>query len=103
MTGARLTPPNTSVGYQQLTSDQLATVQPLTVPAGALRATLQSNGVQAVRWRDDGGDPVAPAVGNVAKGQRILPDDEYDYTGDLTRLRVIGEGAGSVLDIHYYA
>jgi len=102
MTGARLSAPNTPVGYQQLTSDQLTTVQALTVPDGALRATLQANGVQAIRWRDDGVDPVAPGS-TPAQGQRIIPDDTYTYTGDLSRLRVIGEGAGSVLDILYYA
>jgi hypothetical protein len=93
----------TPKGYQQLTSTQLQTVQSLTVPSGAMRAVMQSNGVQAVRWRDDGQSPSASTGnGDSASGQRIEAGGEKDYTGTLSAVRVIGEGAGAVLDIAYY-
>jgi hypothetical protein len=94
--------PKIAKGYQQLTSAQLATVQSLAVPSGATRAVLQSNGVQAVRWRDDGIDPSAPADSSAGTGQRIEAGDSKDYTGNLSNVRMIGEGAGTVVDILYY-
>ena len=88
---------NTPKGYQQLTSDQLATAQSLSVPAGAVRAVIQNNGAQAARWRADGTDPTATT------GQRIIGGDSLDIVTGLTSYRFIREAEGVQLDIAYYA
>jgi hypothetical protein len=103
MTGIAFGDFTAPLGYQQLTSTQLQTARALpSVPANARRVVLQSNGVQAIRWRDDGADPVAQSDGVAALGQRIEAGAEKEYVGNLSAVRVVGEGAGAVLDILYY-
>lgn len=84
-------------GYQQLVSADLATSASLTVPANALYAHIENNGTAAVRWRDDGTDPTTTT------GGRLLPGDVLDYDGNLAEIEFIREGAGAILDIHYYS
>jgi hypothetical protein len=84
------------LGYQQISSVQLGTSQSLNVPAGAMRAVVQNNGAQAVRWRGDGSDPTDTV------GQRIIGGDSIDVTGSLSALRFIREAEGVQLDVAYY-
>lgn len=83
-------------GYQQITNTMLTTVMSLTPPAGATMALIQNNGVQPVRYRDDGVDPTA------STGHRITTDDILSYSGNLGALRLVRETDGVVLDILYY-
>ncbi len=87
----------TPLGYQQITSATLVAATPLTVPPGAIHAIIQNNGTANVRYRDDDVDPTA------ALGQRLPKDKELWYEGDLTKLKLIREADGAILDIHYYA
>jgi len=50
----------------------------------------------AVRWRDDGVAPTATV------GMRLEPSGILMYDGDLTRLRFIQVGGGSILNVSYY-
>jgi|GEM_PF-3272197 len=88
--------PLVPMGYQQLTNAQLATVQALTVPAGATIAHIQNNGSQRCRWRDDGVDPTATT------GRVISPDDTEIYDAALASVKIIRGGDGVTLDISYY-
>jgi hypothetical protein len=83
-------------GYQQINSDQLATSQPLNVPAGATRAVVQNNGAQSARYRNDGSDP----TGTV--GQRLSGGDTLEINSSLASYRFIREAEGVQLDIAYY-
>jgi len=87
----------TPKGYQQLTSQQLATAQGLTVPDGAVRAVVQNNGAQAARFRADGPDPTPTT------GQRIAGGDTLDIVSALSSYRFIREAEGVSLDVTYYA
>lgn len=83
-------------GYQQLSNAQLATVQTLTVPAGAVRASVQNNGTQAVRFRNDGTAPTSTT------GQRIPAGATVEFVGSLATLQFIQEASGTTLDVIYY-
>lgn len=83
-------------GYQQLTNAQLATVQSLTVPAGATVALIQNNGNQPARWRDDGVNPTSTI------GQRIVSGLTLVYASMLSAFKVTREADGASLDIAYY-
>lgn len=86
----------TPKGYQQLTNDNLATSQALTVPTGATSATIQNNGSQPARFRDDGVAPTSSA------GQRIPAGEAFQTDRGLSALRFIREADGVTLDIAYY-
>jgi len=85
-----------SLGYDQITNADLATVQALEVPTGATIAEVQNTGSQPCRWRDDGPDPTS------ATGRVIAPDDTQRFTGDLSKLRFIRGADGVTLDITFY-
>ena len=75
------------LGYQQLSSGDLATAVGLTMPTllggqSTGLALVQSYG-GVVRWRDDGEDPDA------STGMTILDGGELHYTGDLTKIKFI--------------
>jgi hypothetical protein len=103
------------VGYQQITN--LATAVGLTIPAATSPATagivgntsgtggassvgraryalIQAEGAN-VRWRDDGVAPTASV------GFRLLQDDSFVYTGDLSAIQFIQETAGGKLSVSY--
>jgi hypothetical protein len=88
--------PTNPLGYQQITSDQLASAQGLSVPAGATRMVVQNNGAQSARYRNDGPNPTATT------GQRIVGGDSMDVTGSLSTFKFIREAEGAALDIVYY-
>lgn len=88
--------PMTPLGYQQISNDALATVQQLTVPAGATIAVIENNGSQPCRWRDDPGSPTEKL------GRVLAPDGELTYTGNLSALKLIRGADGVTLDISYY-
>ena len=85
--------PSTALAPVHLRDADLASVYSFgTVPAGAKRVVLESNGTAAVRWTDTGDDP------SVALGRRITGDRPLDYVGDLTKLKLMGEAPGAALD-----
>lgn len=84
------------MGYQRLSSQDLATAKSLTVPAGAARAVIQNNGAQAARFRNDGTAPTASI------GQRLTGGDAMDVTGSLGSYQFIREAEGAQLDVNYY-
>jgi hypothetical protein len=84
---------STPVGYQKITSLSSATA--LTVPTGARIALMIPEG-QAVRWRDDGTDPVA------ATGMPIAVGQPFRYTGTLSAFKVIEQAASATLHVYYY-
>lgn len=88
--------PRIALGYEQITNDELVTVQTLSVPDGAMIAEVQNNGSQPCRWRDDSVDPT------MTMGRVIASDDTMRFTGDLSTLRFIRGGDGVTLDITYY-
>lgn len=87
---------STPVGYEQLTPGAAA----FGLTPGA--ANPDANGciiraeAQAFRWRDDGTDPTA------AIGMRLLADEQMEYVGDLSKLRLIRVVAGAILNVSYY-
>jgi len=85
------------LGYQQLTNAQLASVQHLDPPAGALQAVIENNGSQPCRWRDDPAGAPTTSTGRV-----IAPDDQLTYSGNLAAIRFIRGGDGVTLDISFY-
>lgn len=87
-------PSDTPLGYVKLIS--LASAVGLTVPDGARRALIQTEG-KAVRWRDDGTDPTA------ADGLLIAADTTFSYHGALTRIRFIETAASAILHVAFYA
>jgi len=86
-------------GYQQFDNTQLATVQSLTVPAGATVAIIQNNHTQPMRWRDDGQNPTGTT------GLRIPANSETPLTYDATlaTFRMIKQTDGTgFVDVAYY-
>jgi hypothetical protein len=81
-------------GYQQITAPAAATA--LTVPDGARYALIKTE-TQAIRWRDDAVDPTA------AIGMLVDIGDEFMYTGQLSKIKVIQAVAGAVVNVSYYA
>jgi hypothetical protein len=83
------------LGFQQLAIGT-GSASGLTPPAGAFFALIQSE-VANLRYRDDGTAPTA------AIGMRLLSaSTPQEYTGSLTALRFIAEGAGAFLNVTYY-
>jgi hypothetical protein len=83
------------LGYQQMTSLAAAANLP-SIPSGASRAILVAEG-QAVRFRDDGVDPTAGV------GMPLAVGTIFEYTGDLSKIRVIQQSASATLNVAYYA
>ncbi len=88
------------VGYQQIPTATLAAATGLTVPSSgnikARIAILQAE-AQTLRWRDDGTDPTATV------GMPLEVGDEFEYTGDLGKIKFIQTAAGGILNVSYYA
>lgn len=87
----------TPKGYQQLTSDQLASAVGLTVPSGATRVVIQNNGAIAIRWRNDGVDPTADTGQRLSQGNGGM-----DITSNLSSYKFIREAEGAAADCVYY-
>lgn len=89
-------------GYQQLSVPASSTA--LTIPtvsnqtgiAGTPTLAVIQCETTAVRWRDDGVAPTATV------GMRLEPSAILMYDGDLTRIRFIQVGGGSILNVSYY-
>ncbi len=96
--GSQLTVPGnaTPLGYQQITSTQLATCVPATVPAGANWALIEAD-TQQIRWRDDGGFPTS------AVGMLLPVNTPFEYKGNLKTLFFIYVTSGANLNISFYA
>lgn len=85
----------TPKGYQQIID--VSSAVGLTVPTGSKIARIDTQ-AQAVRWRDDGTNPIATV------GKRLLVTDTgFVYDGDLSAIRFFEEAASAVLNISYYA
>lgn len=85
--------PSFSLGYQQITD--LTCAVSLVVPDNAEKILIQAEGA-AVRWRDDGEEPLSSV------GMRIPAGAELRYDGDPKALKFIQEGSGAKLNITYY-
>lgn len=84
-------------GYNQLDSAGLATAVALTAPSGdANCVVLQVEGTQAIRYRTDGTNPTTTV------GMRLEPGQSLEFNGNLTKLRVIREAAGAILNCDFY-
>ena len=90
------------LGYQQLTLDS-STAQALTLPTAIPGYTANfcvidnQDASVAVRWRDDGTDPTT------ALGNRIPAGGQFQYAGDLAKIKFIGESATPKLNVSVYA
>lgn len=90
------------LGFQQIATDS-ATLQSLTVPAGATQALIQIEGVKA-RWRDDGVAPTATI------GFPILPNGTVPWlyqggAAGLAAFQIIGTSAvagSTTVNVSYY-
>lgn len=90
-------PADNMIGYQQLTSQMVASPTALDVPKGAVAATVQNNGTIPCRWLATGDDP------NGMLGMRLYGNgDTQTFVGDLSLVRLIREGDNVTLDIAYY-
>jgi len=76
----------------------LTTAKPLPapIPSGAVSALVQAE-TAGVRWRDDGGTPVAGAGG----GMLIAVNQVVLFTGNLDDLLFIQEAAGATINVSY--
>lgn len=84
---------STPVGYQQIAS--FATLQTLTVPAGARFAEIYVSG-NACRYRDDGTNPTASV------GFPLVVGTNFEYTGSLGDFAIIPETGSATIDVVYY-
>jgi hypothetical protein len=83
------------LGYQHVAVSTVS-ASGLTPPAGVRFALIQADGAN-IRWRDDGVAPTA-AIGN-----RLLnAGTAQEYSGALSAVQLIAEGAGAFLNIAYY-
>ena len=91
--GIRYTP----LGYCQLTSIDSSTLLSSCTdfPASATRAVIIPE-AQAIRYRDDGTAPTTTVGFPVAVGVTV------DYTGALSKVRVIGQTSGAKLNVLFY-
>lgn len=89
------------LGYQQISTADLAAAKKITIPSGIPNGDqvgylcVQCAG-GVVRWRDDGTAPTA------SLGMRILADSELDYVGDIYSLQFIVASGSPILDISAY-
>lgn len=81
------------LGYQQITST--ASAIGLTVPYGANYAMIVGE-AQALRWRDDGINPTTTV------GMPLAVGVDFNYDGDLNRIKFIATVAGAIINISYY-
>lgn len=87
----------TPAGYNQLDSAALASAVGLTAPSGPANAVvLQVEGTQAIRYRTDGTNPTTTV------GMRLEPGQSLEFNGDLSRVKVIREAAGAILNCDFY-
>jgi len=88
--------PMEPLGFVQLTG--LTTAQGLeSIPSGATVVWLQAS-VQGVRVRFDGIDPTASVGSLIVAGQEGV----LICLTDLTKIRVINDTAGAVLNVSYF-
>ncbi len=85
-----------ALGYEQFAAGAINAATALTFPVGTQVAIFKP-AAQAIRFRDDGTDPTA------AIGYPVAVGTEYIYcSGSISRLKVIAQVAGAVLDVLYY-
>jgi hypothetical protein len=65
------------------------------IPSGTTKLLIQC-AAQAIRWRDDGTAPTAAVGYPLATGVDLV------FTGDFTRLRLIAQVAGAVVNLVAY-
>lgn len=83
------------LGYQQYTSLSSAT-NLSGYPAGATSAIIYVEGA-AIRWRDDGTAPTTTVGMPVSSGQ------DFQYTGDFSKIQFIQQTASATINVSYYA
>lgn len=84
------------LGYQQLTSAELAEATLLTIPAGANLAVISVEGA-GVRWRDDGTMPTASVGMPIAEGAA-----PFVYSGTLSAIAFIAQSGSPLVNVSYY-
>lgn len=89
------------LGYAQFAAGAINTAVLLStitggIPAGTSFARIQCT-AQAVRWRADGTAPTA------AVGQPLAIGAELLLAGDFARIQFIGQAAGAILDVTFFA
>ena len=84
-----------ALGYQQISAATLATVQNLTVPAGAKMAYIVAE-ASSVRWRDDGTAPTATI------GMLIPSGGDIVYSSALGNVQFIAATGSPILNVSYY-
>ncbi|MGN6479490.1 hypothetical protein [Luteibacter sp.] len=83
------------LGFQRVAIGTAAP-SPLSSPAGAIYALIQAEGAN-LRYRDDGAAPTASV------GMRLLSAaTAQEFSGSLTAVQFIAEGAGAFLNVSYY-
>lgn len=82
------------MGYQQLSS--LSSATGLTVPTGARVALIVAE-TQGVRFRDDGTAPTATV------GMPLPANTQFQYSGNLSKIKFIEQAASAKLNVLYYA
>lgn len=82
------------LGHQQIVNPAASTA--LTIPDGAQYVFLNCTAGTAIRMRGDAGAPTA------SLGVRLAAGDKLWWNGDITKIRVIQETAGT-LDVEYFA
>jgi hypothetical protein len=87
-----------SAGFQQLTSDDLATAQFLAVPDGATLAVISIEGGDC-RWRDDTIAPTA-LIGVVFTANQQVP--VMTYSAALNNIMFIASSGAPVLNVAFY-
>jgi len=81
------------LGYQQITSTDTAVS--LTVPTGATSAVIETE-AQAARYRDDGAAPTTTVGMPLAVGEKL------EYSGTLSKVRIIAATTGAIINVLYY-
>ena len=86
------------LGYEQITSINLASPHRLNVPTGATLAIIDIEGSAAVvRWRDDGVPPTATVGMPYAVG-----DPPMVYSAAITAIEFITSAGSPTLNVTYY-
>lgn len=84
----------TPLGYSQITS--LGSAVTLgSIPTGAKMALISVSSAN-VRWRDDGTSPTTTV------GMPMIAGQEFQYSGDFTKLQFIAVSGSPVLDVSFY-
>lgn len=87
---------NRCVGHQQFAAGAVDTAQALTIPTGAVKARIKAS-AQAIRIREDGTNPTSAIGYPLATGVEYICD-----VSDLTKVRLIAQVGGAIVDIIYY-